>query len=179
MSDADTRPRRRIYLASSWRNEHYPEVLEALRNTGHEVYDFRNPAPQGGGGFSWSEIDPDWRQWGPHEYVRHVTSDQAAARGFAFDKAGLDWCDTLVLVLPCGRSAHLEADYAVGQGKEVVILLHEDRFEPELMYLLCRGLVTSVSALLRRLDWRLPVSLAEISSTAYSGEPARWAQDAV
>jgi hypothetical protein len=178
MSDADTRPRRRIYLGSSWRNEHYPEVLDALRNTGHEVYDFRNPHP-GNATFNWPDIDPEWRQWGPHEFARIVTSHQAAVRGFAFDKAGLDWCDTLVLVLPCGRSAHLEAGYAVGQGKEVVILLHEDRFEPELMYLLCHGLVASVSGLLRRLDWRLLVSLAEISSTAYGGEPARWAQDAV
>ena len=27
------------------------------------------------------------------------------------------WDDTFVLVLPCGRSAHLELGWAVGQGK--------------------------------------------------------------
>ena len=32
-----------IYVASSWRNTYYPDVVAALRNAGHEVYDFRNP----------------------------------------------------------------------------------------------------------------------------------------
>ena len=32
-----------IYVASSWRNTYYPEVVQALRDAGHEVYDFRNP----------------------------------------------------------------------------------------------------------------------------------------
>ena len=34
--------------------------------------------------------------------------------------------------MPCGRSAHLEFGYAMGQGKLSVILLSEA--EPELMY---------------------------------------------
>ena len=46
----------RIYVASSWRNQYYPEVVEALRAAGHEVYDFRNP-PHGGAGFHWTDID--------------------------------------------------------------------------------------------------------------------------
>ena len=29
----------KIYVASSWRNEYYPEVVNALRNAGHDVYD--------------------------------------------------------------------------------------------------------------------------------------------
>lgn len=40
----------KIYLASSWRNERQPAVLAALREAGHEVYDFRNPAPRHEGG---------------------------------------------------------------------------------------------------------------------------------
>ena len=40
----------KIYVASSWRNQHYPEVVRRLREAGHEVYDFRNP-PHGGAGF--------------------------------------------------------------------------------------------------------------------------------
>ena len=35
--------KRKIYVASSWRNEYYPEVVAKLREAGHEVYDFRNP----------------------------------------------------------------------------------------------------------------------------------------
>ena len=35
--------KRKIYVASSWRNEYYHEVVEKLREAGHEMYDFRNP----------------------------------------------------------------------------------------------------------------------------------------
>ena len=33
----------KIYVASSWRNVYYPEVVTRLREAGHEVYNFRNP----------------------------------------------------------------------------------------------------------------------------------------
>jgi hypothetical protein len=122
---------------------------------GYEVYDFRNPAPDSKG-FAWSEIARDWLDWTPREFMRLVTEHPVAAKGFAFDKAALDWCDTCVLVLPSGRSAHLEAGYAAGQGKQVVVLLHEDRFEPELMYLLCQGLVSSIGDLLVHLRHNIP-----------------------
>ena len=36
-------PDHKIYVASSWRNAFYPDVVKALREAGHEVYDFRNP----------------------------------------------------------------------------------------------------------------------------------------
>ena len=35
----------RIYVASSWRNALQPGVVTKLRRDGHEVYDFREPAP--------------------------------------------------------------------------------------------------------------------------------------
>ena len=50
-----------IYVASSWRNTYYPEVVRALRNAGHEVYDFRNPE-QNPGGFHWEDVDPRWQE---------------------------------------------------------------------------------------------------------------------
>ena len=31
-----------IYVASSWRNEYYPEVVTNLREAGHKVHDSRN-----------------------------------------------------------------------------------------------------------------------------------------
>ena len=33
---------RKIYVASSWRNTFYPEVVARLREAGHDVYDFRS-----------------------------------------------------------------------------------------------------------------------------------------
>ena len=29
--------KRKIYVASSWRNEYYPEVVEKLKEAGHDV----------------------------------------------------------------------------------------------------------------------------------------------
>lgn len=45
----------KVYVASSWRNQHQPQVVSFLREQGHEVYDFRHPA--GKTGFQWSQID--------------------------------------------------------------------------------------------------------------------------
>lgn len=130
---------RKIYLASSWKNKQQPEMLAALRAEGHEVYDFRNPVP-GDTGFSWRQCTMEWgEQIDMHDmalYVRHITKNPAAQSGFKLDRDALHWCDTCVLLLPCGRSAHLEAGYAMGQGKETFVVLSKAGFEPELMYLL-------------------------------------------
>ena len=138
----------RIYVASSWRNPIQQGVVAALRDAGHEVYDFRNPAP-GNYGFRWSEIDPEWLGWNPRVFSYLLETSPIAAAGFKHDKDALDWCDTCVLVLPSGRSAHLEAGYAAGRGKFVIVYLHPDKFEPELMYLLCDQIVHDNDELLR------------------------------
>jgi hypothetical protein len=122
---------RKIYVASSWKNMAQPAVVQALRAVGHKVYDFRNPK-EGDRGFAWEEIDKDWKKWGLSEYVRAL-EHPAAKRGFKFDMDALKWADTCVLLLPCGKSAHLELGYAVGMKKTTVILAGETE-QPELMY---------------------------------------------
>jgi hypothetical protein len=141
----------KIYVASSWRNPIQQEIVGALRGAGHEVYDFRNPAP-GQHGFSWSEVNPNWLEWSPTQFIEDLYSKHPSIqRGFAFDKNALDASDVCVCVLPCGRSAHLEAGYAAGKGKRVLFFLHPIKFEPELMYLLGHGCVTEISDLLEAL----------------------------
>ncbi len=140
----------RIYLASSWRNAFQPHALAELREAGHEVYDFRNPRP-GNKGFAWSEIDPKWLDWNPEVFCNLLKTHPVAAAVFKLDKDTLDWCDTCVCLLPCGRSAHLEAGYAIGQGKRTIFYLRPEKFEPELMYLLGTDCVTSMGDLLAAL----------------------------
>lgn len=130
----------KIYLASSWKNQDQPRVLALLREAGHEVYDFRNPA-EGASGFAWKDCSTECAATHaktPESFLRALCTDRAQ-EGFSFDKAALDWSEATVLLLPCGRSAHLEAGYAAGQGKPVFVYLSETGFEPELMYLLCKG----------------------------------------
>lgn len=141
----------KIYLASSWRNAEQPALVAALREAGHEVYDFRHPAP-GNDGFAWRDMGPDAPCWTPARFAEELPRHPVALAGFRLDKDALDWCDTCVLALPCGRSAHLEAGYAAGCGKRVIVLLRPERFEPELMYLLAEQCVVSVLDLLVALD---------------------------
>lgn len=120
----------KIYVASSWRNSRYPYIVEALRDQGYDVYDFKNPEP-GNYGFNWSEVDPFWKNWSPDEF-RKALNNPIAAGSFDRDMAALRECDVCVLVMPCGRSAHLEAGFAMGANKITIILLSDG--EPELMY---------------------------------------------
>jgi hypothetical protein len=120
----------RIYVATSWRNAHYPRVLGLLRNAGHEVHDFRDPA----GHFRWDQVSTDWDAWTTPQFAQAL-EHPTAIRGFQRDERGLACSQLCVLVLPCGRSAHLEAGYAVGSGKKLVIYVPFGvHFEPELMY---------------------------------------------
>lgn len=139
----------KIYVASSWRNERQPQIVAGLRSHGHQVYDFRNPG-DGSNGFSWRTVDHDWKGWDAETYRRLLTSHPAAAQGFLRDLRGMQWADTCVLVLPCGRSAHLEAGWFCGAGKRCIILT-QDGEEPELMALLATEICVYFAEVLKAL----------------------------
>ena len=130
---------RKIYVASSWYSDRQQEVysdrqqevVRALRKSGHEVYDFRHPDPSDNGGFRWLDMDPNWETWTSDEFIGHL-NHPIARKSFELDFEAMQWADTFVLLTPCGRSAHLEAGWAMGAGKTVVILLNDT--DPELMY---------------------------------------------
>jgi len=134
----------KIYVASSWRNEYYPEVVKVLREAGHDVYDFRNP-PSGDGGFKWSNVDPNYMEWTPQEYRQQLTCKQAE-RQFQNDIEAMESCDACVIVLPCGRSAHTEAGWFSGKGKKVIVYVPIKQ-EPELMYKLFNGIACNLTEL--------------------------------
>lgn len=121
----------KIYVASSWRNTIQPEIVQILREYGHEVYDFKNPAPNNKG-FAWSDIDTNWQDWDAKSY-REALKHPIAIAGYANDINALRSCDVCVLVLPSGRSASWEFGYAMGQNKRGVVVQF-DAIEPELMY---------------------------------------------
>ena len=91
--------------------------------------------------------------WKTDEFVDAIKwGPQLIEDGFHLDKSALDQCDTCVLLLPCGRSAHLEVGYAIGQGKPTIIVLDQEKFEPELMYLLADAVVPNLTGLPEALD---------------------------
>jgi len=144
----------KIYVASSWRNEFQPAVVEFLRSMGHEVYDFRNPAP-GNTGFAWSEIDKNWRSWTTQQYKEALVHPISEA-GFKLDFDAMKWADTCVMVLPCGRSANTEAGWMKGAGKKVFVYQPIEQ-EPELMYKIFDGILTSVDDLHK--EFSIPADL--------------------
>lgn len=137
----------RIYVASSWRNAYQPAVVERLREEGFEVYDFRNPP--GRTGFAWSDIDPEWQKWDTYQYVNALCHPVAIA-GFKSDMDALRDCDAVVLVLPSGRSAALEAGWACGAGKPVHVLQPEP-CEPELMLAMCTNIHVRIDTVVSEL----------------------------
>jgi len=88
-------------------------------------------------GSDWESVD---------DYLVMVNHPRAI-EGFEADFAAMNKADTFVLVLPCGKSAHLELGWAIGAGKRTAILL-EDPVEPELMYRMVDHLSTDVADLL-------------------------------
>lgn len=142
----------KIYVASSWRNDRQPKVVERLRGASgtYEVYDFREPTP-GDHGFHWSDIDADWQQWTPLQF-REALLHPIAKRGFKSDMRALYAADVVVLVMPCGRSAHLELGFAVGNGADTVILLSDG--EPELMYGMADKICTTLDEVCAWMDAR-------------------------
>jgi len=130
-----------IYVASSWRNKDQSKVVSILRNIGFNVYDFRNPGP-GDKGFHWSEIDPKWQSWTENQYIESL-KNPISEDGYKKDFNAMAMADTCVLLLPSGRSAHLEAGWFVGVGKSLYIVCTEPT-EPELMYKMADGIFPNI-----------------------------------
>ena len=139
----------KIYVASSWRNDLQQRVVSLIRKKGHQVYDFKHPDDVQAG-FSWAEIDPNWKDWDVDEY-KTALGNPCAERGFIRDFNAMMEADVCVLLLPCGRSAHAEAGWMKGHGKKVVVLMTQPQ-EAELMYKLFDKVVSSTTELLKCLS---------------------------
>lgn len=143
----------KIYVASSWRNNYQPEVVRILREAGHEAYDFKNPK-EGDHGFHWRDValERDEKAQCAPEFLKVALTHPRAVEGFNSDFNAMKWADACVVVLPCGRSAHLEAGWMAGAGKLTLVYAPAGQLiEPELMYGLLDGLCVSIDEVLERL----------------------------
>ena len=130
----------KIYLASSWHNEKYLEVLSTLRAEGYEVYDFRD------GGFMWNQVGSDLSQTTFYEMEAILQSDRVVAQ-FEKDMEALRDCDMLVLILPCGRSAHMELGAIAACDRPTIIMWAKS--EPDIMHLMSDFMVNDIDSLLK------------------------------
>lgn len=120
----------KIYLASSWKNEILvKEWADLLRQEGHKVDAFCDQST-GRYVFHYSEIgDPSALD------ALNFLQDHRTQKAFKEDKAHIDWADVCLLILPAGKSSHLEAGYAKGSGKHLIIWQEEyPKGEFDVMY---------------------------------------------
>jgi nucleoside 2-deoxyribosyltransferase len=118
----------KVYLIGSLRNPAVPELANELRVAGFEVFDDWYSAGE--------RADDSWQAY---ENIRG-RDYKAALKGFSaqmifnFDKKHIDEADAVVLLLPAGKSGHLELGYALGQGKPGYILFDKVPERYDVMY---------------------------------------------
>lgn len=120
-----------LYLIGSLRNERIPKLANYLRgeNTHTEVFD------------EWYSAGPEADDhWKTHQQSKGLEYQEAlagfAAKNiFAFDKKHLDRSTHALLVLPAGKSGHMEIMYAAyGVGAKTAILLDPEDVRWDVMY---------------------------------------------
>ena len=131
----------RIYLIGSLRNPEVPKIAGRLREAGHEVFDDWYAAGP--------EADDFWKEYEQgkgHSYIEGLCG-YAANHVFSFDKYHLDRSEAGILVLPAGKSGHLELGYLIGKGRPGYILLdNPDRWDVMLRF--ATGVYTDLDELM-------------------------------
>jgi hypothetical protein len=133
----------KIYLIGSLRNKDIPSIAATLREAlpDDEFFD------------DWYAAGPEADDfWKCYEQERNRTYAEAldgyaANHVYHFDKAHLDDSDAAVLILPAGRSGHLELGYMAGRGKATFILLPQDNDRWDVMYRFADCVCVSVEEL--------------------------------
>jgi len=107
----------KIYLASSWKNADAVNAwAHGLREAGYDVDAFCDDST-GRFVFSAKDNPRDISGLNAVEFLK----DERSQKAFEEDKRWLDWADICILILPAGKSSHLEAGYAKGCGKKLLI----------------------------------------------------------
>jgi hypothetical protein len=130
-----------VYLIGSLRNERVLVVAEQLRERGLDVFDQWYSAGPEADDYFWKYAQQ--RGW---SYADALES-AAAHNIFAFDKHHLDESKSAVLVMPAGKSGHLELGYMLGRGKPGFVLFDAvpERFDQ--MYQFANGVHFDVDSL--------------------------------
>lgn len=135
-----------IYLIGSLRNEKVPEIANLLRAEGWEVFDqWYGAGP---------EADDYWQKYCKNKGMnfKQALADHGAQHVYNFDRTYLTRADSVVLVLPAGRSGHLELGWALGQGKRGYILLDGEPDRYDVMYNFATAVCLNLEELLDELN---------------------------
>ena len=133
-----------IYIIGSLRNKEIPVIANEIRSLGFDAFDDWHAAGP--------EADDEWKRYelGRGHHYGEALQGYAARHVFHFDLSHLDRCDAAVLVLPAGRSGHLEFGYMKGQKKIGYVLFpgqpkDDERFD--VMYQFANGIYFNLDEL--------------------------------
>ena len=127
-----------IYLIGSLKNENVPIIGIDLRKLGYEVFDdWYSPGP---------EADDFWRKYEKQKGISYdkALKGYAAKHIFEFDKFHLDRCDIAILIMPAGKSCHLELGYMIGKGKRCFVLFDQEPERWDVMYIFAEAVFTNL-----------------------------------
>lgn len=134
--------RQSLYLIGSLRNPEVTKVARILRAQNWDVFD------------DWMAAGPEADDyWMRYEQERghgicEALQGRSARHVFNYDRSHLDRCHVGVLVLPAGKSGHLELGYLIGQGKPGYILLNGEPERFDVMYGFAAGVFTCIEDLI-------------------------------
>lgn len=109
-----------VYIIGSLRNPKVPQFGNFLREKGFEAFDsWFSPGPH---------ADDYWRDYSKARGLsyKEALKDYSATHVFEFDKFHLNRCDIAVMLMPAGKSGHLELGWFLGKGKPGYILFEEE-----------------------------------------------------
>jgi nucleoside 2-deoxyribosyltransferase len=131
-----------IYLIGSLRNDKVPELAEELRKEGFSVFD------------QWHAAGPEADDW-YYKYAKargwsysEALDSHFARHVFLFDKTHIDAADIGVLLMPAGRSGHIELGYMLGRGKPGFVLFPEEPERFDQMYQFTSGVYFDLASLI-------------------------------
>jgi hypothetical protein len=120
-----------IYVIGSLRNSAVADFANELQKAEVEAFaDWKSPGEL---------ADDKWKEYSKARGLSYAQAleSYAAKHVFEFDKFHLDRCDAAVLLIPAGRSAHLELGYTIGRNKPGFIVFNgepEDRWDVMLQF---------------------------------------------
>lgn len=118
----------KIYLIGSLKNKEIGGVAEILRKLGHEVFDdWRSPGPDAD-----DHLRDYYRERGFN--YRQIMESPSAKLAFEYDKKHLAEADCAVMVMPAGKSGHLELGTVIGSGKPGYILFDKEPDRVDIMH---------------------------------------------
>lgn len=131
-----------VYLIGSLKNPEVPKVAQAIRALGFEVFD------------DWYAVGPEaddyWRDYEKakgHNFAQALAG-YSARHIFEFDKHHIDRCSIGILLMPSGKSAHLELGYMAGQDKTTIYCYDQEPERYDIMVQFANHVCCGVPALL-------------------------------